>query len=255
MSASSARLPWPLKTPLRVIALAGIVLWGGAGMKASEVASPQNSGAKAPVPPALIPPLTTRGLRVVVDTTKAPECAAWAAQAKAMVELWYPVVAAYLDAPHEGKSTQVTLVFKDMKGVAHTRGNEITIASSWIAKHPEDLGMVLHELVHVVQGYPPSQAGWLVEGIADYIRFWMAEPAGQPKVIQRSSDHYRKGYRTTGAFLAWIEKHYSVPVIREANSALRRGSYEDALFAKLTGKDLDTLWAEFVAARSLEPGG
>lgn len=203
----------------------------------------------APTPlkvPALIKPLVSRNLKVTVDTTGAPECQAWAERAKEMVELWHPIVSAYLDAPLHPGEKEIKLVFKDMKGVAATSKNVITIASGWVRSHPEDLGMVLHELVHVVQDYPPTQSVWLMEGIADYIRFWMAEPEGQPKGFNRGKENYRNGYRTTGAFLAWIEKQYQTPIIRDANAALRRGTYKDSLFEEKTGKNLDALWTEFM---------
>lgn len=196
--------------------------------------------------PALIEPLVSRNLKVVVDTSAAPECQAWAERAKEMVELWHPIVSAYLDAPLNPGEKEVQLVFKDMKGVAATSKNVITIASGWVKSHPDDLGMVLHELVHVVQDYPSTQSVWLMEGIADYIRFWMAEPEGQPKQFNRAKDNYRNGYRTTGAFLAWIEKQYKTPIVRDANLALRHGTYKDSLFEEKTGKHLDTLWTEFM---------
>jgi hypothetical protein len=203
--------------------------------------------------PELIPPLVSRDLKVTIDTTGAPECQAWAERAREMVLLWHPVVSAYLDAPLKAPTTEIKLVFKDMPGVAATSRDVITIASGWVKSHPEDLGMVLHELVHVVQNYPPSKSGWLVEGIADYIRFWMAEPAGQPKRFNRAKDSYRSGYRITGAFLAWIESKYQVSIVRDANLALRGGTYDDSLFEKKTGKNLDALWAEFIAVAGQDP--
>ncbi|WP_050024319.1 basic secretory protein-like protein [Verrucomicrobium sp. BvORR034] len=196
--------------------------------------------------PALIEPLVSRNLKVVVDTSGAPDCQAWAQRAKEMVELWHPIVSAYLDAPLNPGEKEVQLVFKEMKGVAATSKNVITIASGWVKSHPDDLGMVLHELVHVIQDYPPTQSVWLMEGIADYIRFWMAEPEGQPKQFNRAKENYRNGYRTTGAFLAWIEKQYKTPIVRDANLALRRGTYKDSLFEEKTGKNLDALWTEFM---------
>ncbi|WP_009958716.1 putative secretory protein [Verrucomicrobium spinosum] len=196
--------------------------------------------------PELIQPLVSRGLKVTVDTSGAPECADWAERAKEMVELWHPIVSAYLDAPLDPSEKEIHLVFKEMKGVAATSKNVITIASGWVKSHPNDLGMVLHELVHVVQDYPPTQSVWLIEGIADYIRFWMAEPEGQPKQFNRAKDNYRNGYRTTGAFLAWIEKQYKTPIVRDTNLALRRATYKDNLFEEKTGKNLDALWAEFM---------
>ena len=73
--------------------------------------------------------------------------------------------------------TAIVLVFKkDMKGVAFTSGHQITIAADWVRRHPEDKGMVVHELVHIIQSYPPTRSGWLVEGIADWVRFFKFEP-------------------------------------------------------------------------------
>ncbi len=206
-------------------------------------AQPVPAGPKVPD---LIQPLVSRNLKVTVDTTGAPECQAWAERAKEMVQVWHPVVSAYLDAPLNPGEKKVHLVFKEMNGVAATSKDVITISAGWVKSHPEDLGMVLHELVHVIQDYPTTQSVWLIEGIADYIRFWMAEPEGQPKRFNRAKENYRNGYRTTGAFLAWIEKQYQTPIIRDANAALRRGTYKDALFEEKTGKNLNALWTEFM---------
>ena len=38
------------------------------------------------------------------------------------------------------------------------------------SEHPEDTGMVIHELTHIIQNYPSPDPGWVTEGIADYIR-------------------------------------------------------------------------------------
>ena len=206
---------------------------------------------QGPQPPDLLTPIYSRTLKVSIDVSAAPECQAWAERARAMVELWHPIVSAYLDAPLRPQSGEIRLVFKDMPGVAHSSGQGITIASGWVKSHPDDIGMVLHELVHVIQNYPPHKSVWLMEGIADYVRFWMAEPSGQPKGFNRAKDNYRQGYRTTGAFLAWIEQKYEVSIIRDANRALRKGNYADKLFEEKTGKNLDALWEEFM--NSLTP--
>jgi hypothetical protein len=206
------------------------------------------SSSLAQAPPPLLQPVSVSGLKVTTDTGGFSHLQPWADRAREMVVLWYPVVAAYLDTPDARLPREIKIEFKDMPGVAHTAAGVITIAKAWVEAHPEDLGMVLHEMTHAVQAYPPSKDGWLVEGIADYIRFWMAEPAGQPKSIG-IKDHYRKGYRVAGAFLAWIEQRHAPLIIREASAALRRGTYDDKLFLEKTGKDLDTLWAEFVEER------
>ena len=45
-----------------------------------------------------------------------------------------------------------------------------TCSFEWLRKHPDDIGLFTHELVHVVQAYPKSDPTWLTEGLADYAR-------------------------------------------------------------------------------------
>jgi hypothetical protein len=107
--------------------------------------------------------------------------------------------------------------------------------------------MVVHELSHVVQGYPRGGPSWLVEGIADYVRFAHFEPATKIAVDPRRAS-YRDGYRTTAKFLAWIEKSADKGIVPALNAALRAGKYDAKVFEDRTTKTLDTLWAEFLAA-------
>lgn len=61
------------------------------------------------------------------------------------------------------------------------------IAADWVKSQPNDFGMVVHELTHLVQRYPPGSPGWLVEGIADYIRAKYFEPLiPLPAIVYRS---------------------------------------------------------------------
>jgi hypothetical protein len=114
-------------------------------------------------------------VKVVVDTSAAPEVQAWADKAKALVEKWHPIIADMLKTEGFIPASEVKLVFKnDMKGVAGTSGNTISISADHITRHPDDYGMVVHELTHVLQRYPKfnKENWWLVEGIADYIRYY-----------------------------------------------------------------------------------
>jgi hypothetical protein len=186
-------------------------------------------------------------VRVTIDTSEAPEVETWAKQAKALVEEWYPKVSAMLPSPGFSPPAELTLVFKkDMKGVAEASGNRIRIAADWVKKHPEDKGMVIHEMTHVIQSYPPSRAGWLVEGVADHVRFFRFEP--ETKVVISNPDRasYRDGYRTTARFLDWVQNTYDGNLLRTLNAALRRGEYNADLFRTATSKSLDELWGEFV---------
>jgi hypothetical protein len=184
---------------------------------------------------------------VTVDTSEAPDVGPWAARAKALVETWHPRIADFLKTDGFTPSATVKLVFKKgTEGIAGTTGDTIFITADWIRRHPDDLGMVIHELTHVIQSYPQYDPSWLVEGIADYVRFFRYEPRTKLPPIDRARASYRDGYKTTAAFLAWVERRYDRAIVRELNRALRRGRYTDGLFKERTGRTLDQLWAEFV---------
>src|SRR5262249_34971439 len=89
-------------------------------------------------------------VKVNVDVTEGAALAAWADEAKRLVETWHAKLAALLASEGFTPPAEVKLVFKkDMKGVAGTSGATISIAASWVKKHPNDYGMVIHELTHV----------------------------------------------------------------------------------------------------------
>ena len=133
-----------------------------------------------------------------------------------------------------------------MRGVAATTGNTIRIAAPWVREHPDDTGMVIHELTHVIQAYPNAKTQWLTEGIADYIRFYHYEPQARLSAISPERHSYRDGYRTTAMFLAWAQQTYDPKLVEKLNASLRQGRYQYSLFQQLTGKSLDRLWADFL---------
>lgn len=204
--------------------------------------------------PVALTAVSSKKLAVKLDTSAAPDAREWAEVSQKIIEVWHPILAAYLAVPGDDPPiTDITLLFMDMDGVAHTqqgrgKGSKITVSSRYIKGHPDDYGLVVHELVHVIQNYPGGQPGWIVEGIADYVRFWLCEPEGQPKQIPANAS-YKNSYRITGAFFAWIEKQYKVAIARDLNTALRLNKYKQEIFQEKTGKDLDALWAEFMAAQ------
>lgn len=192
-------------------------------------------------------------VQVTVDTSRAPEAAPWGAEAKKVVVKWYPVIAEMLKSRDFRPPAQVRLVFRSgIHAPAFTTRNTITINADHIKRHPDDFGMVVHELTHVVQGYPRGNedAGWLVEGIADYVRFYLYEPQTKLRPVNPARDHYHDGYRTAAQFLAWIEKKHDPNIIRKLNAVLRQGRYTPLVFKIYTGKSVDDLWSEFIASRA-----
>ena len=187
-------------------------------------------------------------VKVVVDTSEVPEVAEWGKKAKSLVETWYPKVSELLKSDGFTPPNEVKIVFKkDMKGVAYASGKTIAISANWIKAHPDDLGMVVHEMTHVIQSYRRGGPSWLVEGIADYVRFLHYEPKTRIQIDTKKAS-YRDSYRTSAKFLGWVEKTHDKDLVRKLNEALRKGKYKDELFETYTKKTLDQLWAAFVVA-------
>jgi len=201
---------------------------------------------------------------VEIDVSDFPEGKAWAERAKALVENWYGPLTALLATdgkdPVTGELTgrpfkpysKIRLVFKkEISAPAWASGGEITVSGKWITEHPDDLGMMIHELTHVLQSYPhfEGKPGWLVEGIADYTRWWKYEPElhatrGRTKP-DFSKAKYSDSYRTTAVWLAFVSKKYDMRLVPCLDLELRSGRDPMPIFKKLTGKTADELWDEF----------
>lgn len=185
---------------------------------------------------------------VVIDVSDFPESRAWGEAAKALVTSWYGGVTELLATKDFKSPRQIKLVIKrEISAPAWASGDTITISGKWITEHPDDLGMVIHELVHVVQQYPDgkNKPGWLVEGIADYVRWWRYEPEAPRPRIDFGKASYRDSYRTTAAFLAWASRTHDMRLVPALDGALRKGEDPMPEFKRLTGKTVDELWTQF----------
>lgn len=191
---------------------------------------------------------------VTVDYSQAPSCQTFAEKSKTLVEEWYPKLNSILfGESHPLPYPEVKLVFKAMKGVAGTVNNEITISEEWVTKKaPDDYGMVIHELTHVVQNYKGKGEGWLTEGIADYTRDRHFEPGKRTHHIDRMKNHYKQGYGVAAAFLIWLEEEKTKDrnLVRKLNTACNDGTYSADKFKELCGADADTLWKEFLTSQA-----
>ena len=187
--------------------------------------------------------------KVEIDYSTAPECEAFATKAKTIVEEWYPKInAALFDASHPLTTPIVRLKFEPMKGVAHATNDGIHISAEWVTKKaPNDYGMVVHELTHIVQDYKGKGEGWLTEGIADYIRHALFEKdIDQLKLrIDPNKSSYKQAYTTAAAFLRWLEVTKDKAIVHKLNAANHDGSYKRELFQQYCGADVDALWKEF----------
>jgi hypothetical protein len=184
----------------------------------------------------------------VTDTVDPVKARKWGEAAIELCEQWFPALCMFLDTQDYTPPEVVNIVFKkDLKVPGATSGNTITVDDEYVSQHPDDFGMMIHELIHVIQAYPQfrKKPGWLVEGIADYVRYWKYE-SERPRRPVQATENYHDGYGTTGAFLAWITWKYDRRTVKRLDGSLRNRTYNDSIFHEITGKNLPELWEEFI---------
>lgn len=207
--------------------------------------------------------------QIVCDTTDAPDLTAWATnQLMPIVLEWYPRIVKALPSDGFEPPVKVGIRFKEMDGVAATAGARIDCAAQWFRDNleREAKGAVVHELVHVVQQYgdrarknhsATPNPGWLVEGVADYLRWYKYEPNSRGADISASSlpgVRYNASYRPTANFLNWVSTTHDPEIVRKLNAAMREGRYSPNLWSESTGKTVQALEVEWKTALAKELG-
>lgn len=194
--------------------------------------------------------------RFTVDTSQAADLAPWVKEKLIpVIKTWYPQIVEMLPGKDYKAPTQFSIVF-DPKytGVAATMGTTVVCNPAWYRKEleREGLGSVVHELVHVVQQYGRRRVpGWLTEGVADYIRWYLYEPESKgceipPEAAERV--RHDQSYRVSANFLHWVIAHHDKELVKELNAALREGRYAPELWNQRTKLDLETLAADWKRA-------
>jgi hypothetical protein len=181
-----------------------------------------------------------------VIVTDAPDMKEWAEKSARICEREYGMINEELKSEGFKPQTTVKMTINNGKGVAYTSGGNITGAASWFKAHPDDFGAMVHEAAHVVQAYRGrGNPGWLVEGVADYVRFFKYEPAGK---IGRIRGKYDGAYRETAAFLAYVTEKYDKDIVKKLNKAMREGEYKEEIWKLLTKKTVKELGEEWMAS-------
>lgn len=202
--------------------------------------------------------------QITIDTTEAPDLTKWAHdELTPVVKRWYPRLVAMLPSDGYAAPTRVSITFSaDMQGVAATGGTRVRCAARWFRGQlqGEAKGAIVHELVHVVQNYGLARRnnpnatrtpGWLVEGICDYIRWFLYEPhAHGAEISARNLERarYDGSYRITANFLHWVSETHDKDIVRKLNAAAREGRYAEDLWVEYTGKSVQELGSEWKAA-------
>ncbi|MBN2021199.1 MAG: hypothetical protein JW809_00250 [Pirellulales bacterium] len=212
--------------------------------------------------PALPPPTVVKGppkYEVSIDCSEMPELKQWAQnELGPTLTRWYPIIVAALPGEDYAAPEKVTVTIKKdprilpgkRQGVAFTVGSHVVCSGPWLKANLEGeaRGAVVHELAHVAQQIRGRHApSWLIEGVADYIRWFQYEPKShRPRPDPRRAKP-TDGYRTTAAFLDYLSNKYDERIVARLNAAMRESDYSDALFKEYTGKEMEELWREYVA--------
>lgn len=173
-------------------------------------------------------------------------------QVQNVLNLLYDVPSA-----HRPGTRSVTLILREMDGVAYTTGidldedhKEIHFNLNYINRTRPDqrhelLGVVCHELVHCFQWNAEGTCnGGLIEGIADWVRLRAGLAAKHWK--REASGDWDGGYQHTGYFLDWLEHKFGPGTVRKINGCLRKGEYDDDLFKECCeGHSVKKLWKEY----------
>ncbi len=199
--------------------------------------------------------------RITIETTEAPDLTEWVRKELApVVKQWYPKIVQMLPGDGYEAPASVTITFSaSMRGVAATGGTRIRCAARWFRGQlqGEAKGAVVHELVHVVQNYGRARRtnpnatrtpGWLVEGIADYIRWFLYEPHTRGAEITERNiarARYDASYRISANFINWVVETRDRDIVRKLNAAAREGRYVEAMWKEYAGdglQQLNTAW-------------
>jgi len=203
---------------------------------------------------------------ITINTAKAPGLKEWAGTklAPALAE-WYPKISALLASDGYAAPDHFKITLKPMDGVAFTAGRNVVANSDWLEKelNGEAVGSLIHEAVHVVQQFHGENPGWLVEGSADYFRWFKYEPQSHGadmvwlrKHGKKFSPNYGDSYRITANFLNWVSEKYDQDIVSQMNAAMRENKYDEGLWKIYTGKTAPELGAEWkteVMARLAAP--
>ena len=199
--------------------------------------------------------------RITIYTSETPDLTEWAHKELAPVlQEWYPKIVKMLPSEGYQAPSSLSITFSpNMQGVAAASGTRIRCGAGWFRRQlqGEAKGAVVHELVHVVQRYgrvrrtDPNAIrtpGWLVEGIADYIRWFLYEPQTRGAEVTRrniSRARYDSSYRISGNFLNWVTQTYDKDIVRKLNAAAREGRYKEQLWKEATGHTVQELGDEW----------
>ena len=227
-----------MRIPFRLFLLAGL-LCSHAGSFAQQAEKQY---------PTLSTDNNTKGKYTLIFINK--DTALDAVVKKRLTDAFFTVYPKEAETYNKKTSKKVTFIIDPAyDGVAATGGDVVRYNPEWFHKHPGDIDVVTHEVMHIVQAYGDTDApGWLTEGIADYVRYKFGVDntgAGWKLSDYNPKQNYDNSYRITARLFVWIEKHYDKHFVKQLDDVMRRHTYTDEFAGKHTGKTFMQLWEEY----------
>ena len=207
---------------------------------------------------------------ITIDTSATPELTDWADHKLApILALWYPKIVALLPSAGFTAPPDYSITVQKMDGVAYTSGTNVFVSEQWIRDqmNGEAIGSIVHESVHVIQQYHGSGPSWLIEGMADYVRWFKFEPQSHgadivwmrqlgprpgdacsiviPCTDGHFSPRYDASYRISANFLNWVSVKYDSHIVTELNAELRQRKYAHDFWKRHTKKTVQELGNEW----------
>lgn len=176
------------------------------------------------------------------DLSEVPELYDWTVnRLKDVVMKSYPKIVKTLGAEDVAPKKVMITFKKDINPPAYCSGSKIVVKRDWILRYPDDVGCVVHELVHVAQNGYRKAPEWICEGIADYVRFYVCEPNTDNTVFDPAKIKYDDSYRISANFFNYLETERP-GTVKELNGLCRQGRYDKKTFwTGRFGKTLDDL--------------
>jgi hypothetical protein len=81
-----------------------------------------------------------------------------------MINTFFTVYPKLVTRFYPGAAKQVSFTIDpNYNGVAYTSGTSVTYSAAWFHSRPQDVDVVTHEVMHIVQAYTGGAPGWLTE--------------------------------------------------------------------------------------------
>ncbi len=167
-----------------------------------------------------------------------------------MISAFFTVYPKLIDRFNKSAIKKVVFVIDPAYGgPAGTSNGIVTYGADWMRNRPDDIDVVTHEVMHIVQAYPSDSCpGWLTEGIADYARYKYGVDnagGGWALTLFDPNQSYKNSYRIAARFLTWLENNIRSTIINELDAAMRAKKYTADTWKTLTGKTVDELWQAY----------